>query len=1059
MSKGKLNDDPIRKSELRALAEERLRKSTVDIASMPVRDVENLVYELRVHQVELEIQNEELRRARVGAAQSGDRDALERRIKERTAELQAANDQLRRAQFTVDHSQEAIFWISGNGSILFANHAAAQLTGYESEELLSMTVIDIDADIADSEWPAMWGRFTKGDIGLAERRLRTKEGRVVPVELSPTHLQFDHTDFVCVFVRDISKRRHAEDELLGIGRILEDSLNEIYVFELDSLKFVAVNRGARQNLGYSMEELRDLTPVDLKPEFTRETFLEQVQPLSASGSDALVFETEHLRKDGSTYEVEVHLQRSDFRGRSCFVAIILDVSHRNATERQLQISDKAIASAAAGIVISDTAGIITYANPAFVRMWGYDSVDEIVGRPNTEFSSSEEDVGEVMEGLRVNGRWVGERVAVKKDGSSFSVEVAASAVYDSDGQTLCLMASFIDISERKRAEMSLRGSEALNQAILGSLSAHIAVIDATGAIIAVNPSWEQFALENDSNLEAVGVGKNYLDVCRDASGHYAEEAPRVLAGLTGILSGSLEDFELEYPCHSETTQRWFHLSATRLSHDSGGAVVSHLNITNRKKVEVNLLDRERRLRAVLNTASDAIVSIDQRGTVVSINPATSKMFGYAEQELIGENVTMLMPSPHSEEHDGFIGRYLETGEARIIGRGREVLGRRKDGSTFAIDLAVSEVEGLGLFTGIIRDISGRKEAEEALRSLYELNENLIQTAQNIVLVLTAQGRVMRFNPAFERLTGWSLAEAEGCDWFEMFLPSRDRERIRRLFAKAIVGNRTSGNVNPIVTKSGEEREIEWYDACLYDAEGNLTGLLCTGTDVTARLQLETEVVNATEEERERIAQDLHDDLGSLLTGIDLRVKSLTNVLSKSGREKDTNNCRAINELVQSAIRKTRMIAKGLHPVGAHPEDLMSALQELCERTRLSSPLRCQFRCREPVLIDVPTVANNLFRIAQEAVHNAVKHCTGSQITVSLKRSNGNVVLKVSDNGGGFDKNAVKTNGLGLHIMKFRASAIGGTLRIRRRKEGGTRVICSMPMPEPAEDTRPEIESG
>src|SRR4051812_11498330 len=126
-----------------------------------------------------------------------------------------------------------------------------------------------------------------------------------------------------------------------------------------------------------------------------------------------------------------------------------------------------------------------------------------------------------------------------------------------------------------------------------------------------------------------------------------------------------------------------------------------------------LHESEQRLRAVFETAVDGIVTIDDRGTVTSFNPAATRMFGYSPEEVIGRNVNLLMPEPYSGEHDRFLANYIRTGERRIIGIGREVTGRRKDGSIFPIDLAVSETN-LGdrrIFTGIVRDLSERKRLE------------------------------------------------------------------------------------------------------------------------------------------------------------------------------------------------------------------------------------------------------------------------------------------------------------------------------------------------------------
>lgn len=130
-----------------------------------------------------------------------------------------------------------------------------------------------------------------------------------------------------------------------------------------------------------------------------------------------------------------------------------------------------------------------------------------------------------------------------------------------------------------------------------------------------------------------------------------------------------------------------------------------------------------RLEAILTNAVDAIITIDMTGSVESANPATERVFGYDLSEVVGQNVKMLMPSPFAEQHDGYLQNYLDTGERKIIGIGREVIGRRKDGTVFPIHLAVSEFyDGeRRLFTGIVRDISDLKEAE---RKLTKLNEEL-----------------------------------------------------------------------------------------------------------------------------------------------------------------------------------------------------------------------------------------------------------------------------------------------------------------------------------------------
>jgi two-component system sensor kinase FixL len=148
-----------------------------------------------------------------------------------------------------------------------------------------------------------------------------------------------------------------------------------------------------------------------------------------------------------------------------------------------------------------------------------------------------------------------------------------------------------------------------------------------------------------------------------------------------------------------------------------GASTIARDITNRKRTERALRASEARWRAVIECAVDAIIVIDARGCIEAFNPAAERLFGFSEAEVIGSNVNVLMPSPYREEHDGYIARYLATGERRIIGIGREVTARRRDGATFPIQLAVGEmtVDGERKFTGIIYDLRARALMEERLR--------------------------------------------------------------------------------------------------------------------------------------------------------------------------------------------------------------------------------------------------------------------------------------------------------------------------------------------------------
>lgn len=192
--------------------------------------------------------------------------------------------------------------------------------------------------------------------------------------------------------------------------------------------------------------------------------------------------------------------------------------------------------------------------------------------------------------------------------------------------------------------------------------------------------------------------------------------------------------------------------------------------------EAALADNEARLRAILETAVEAIITIDERGRIESVNPAALKLFGYQTGELIGNNVSMLMPNPYRDQHDSYLDNYVRTGHAKIIGIGREVVARRKDGSTIPIDLAVSEVRlaERRLFTGFIRDISDRKRAEEKLailaQSLAEKNKEL----ETIVYIASHDLRSPLVN-----IQGFSRELAHSCDSLRELLKGMAMDETRQ----------------------------------------------------------------------------------------------------------------------------------------------------------------------------------------------------------------------------------------------------------------------------------------
>jgi PAS domain S-box-containing protein len=266
------------------------------------------------------------------------------------------------------------------------------------------------------------------------------------------------------------------------------------------------------------------------------------------------------------------------------------------------------------------------------------------------------------------------------------------------------------------------------------------------------------------------IGRSHYEIYPDAPQRWRDIHARVLAGE--VMSCDEDSFPR--PDGRTDWVRWRMQPWRDAQGEIGGALLFTEDITAQVEAHRAHLAAEARLRAIVDTAADAIVVINEAGIIQSANPATETMFGYSVAELLGHDVSLLMGEPNRSAHDGYLAAYRETGQSRIIGVGREVEGLRKDGSTLPIDLAVAEwrIEGQRFFTGLLRDISARKiaeaerlQAERRERVVGELRHRINNMFTVICGLVTATARSQRDVAAYrdalmDRITAFAAAQVE-----------------------------------------------------------------------------------------------------------------------------------------------------------------------------------------------------------------------------------------------------------------------------------------------------------
>lgn len=348
----------------------------------------------------------------------------------------------------------------------------------------------------------------------------------------------------------------------------------------------------------------------------------------------------------------------------------------------------------------------------------------------------------------------------------------------------------------------------------------------------------------------------------------------------------------------------------------------------------------------------------------------------------------------------------------------------------------------------IRYAIERKQAEEKtqllLLSLQQSEERFRQLADHIdgcVWMLDARDSKMLYvSPSYETIWGrstQSLFDAPS-SWLDG-IHHDDRERVERSFSQNITKSVYDQQYR-VIRPDGSLRWVWDRGVPIRDDAGEVYRLAGIAQDITVRKILEKQIHEISTHEQHRIAHELHDGLGQELTGLSLFATSLAKQLVRDGSSR-ANSAEAIAQGIQRAIGEVRDAVKGLVPVEIDAKGLPVALAQLVATTGDRSTVDCRFRCDPTVAVDDRHIAHYLFRIAQEAINNAVKHAEAKRITVSLEDQQGRLELRVQDDGRGIDPRH-ETGGLGLRIMEYRCDNIGATFDIQS-KPGRTTICCSI----------------
>ncbi len=336
------------------------------------------------------------------------------------------------------------------------------------------------------------------------------------------------------------------------------------------------------------------------------------------------------------------------------------------------------------------------------------------------------------------------------------------------------------------------------------------------------------------------------------------------------------------------------------------------------------------------------------------------------------------------------------------------------------------------------DITERKAAADAvIRRLAAVVENSVDA----IFSKDLDGTIRTWNGGAERLYGYSREEAVGRS-VKMLVPEDRTAEWAEVMATLARGEYVEQLETERIRKDGRRRAVAITISPIRDGDGKVVSASVTGRDISRSKELEREVVEIASLEQRRIGQDLHDSVSQELTALNMLAGDLAETL-RSDPAKASQLVEVLVQGLQRSQQELRAVMRGLLPVSVDAEGLMSALSDLASRTQQKDKVRCKFDCPAPVPVEDNVIATHLYLIAQEAVHNAVKHARCRNVRISVV-SDQLLVLKVQDDGIGIpDHPAENHDGLGFRIMRNCAAIIGATLTIEPAKPAGTVVTCAL----------------
>jgi PAS domain S-box-containing protein len=990
--------------------------------------------------------------------------SMRRRLRERLTGHQRREQDRALLGFALDQAGEAAFLFDDQGRLQYVNEASCQALEYSRDELLGLGMTDIDVAAIAGRWLDHWRELQTRRALLFESRYRTRSGRVFAVEIHASYLEHDGRGYGLALARDLTERERRAREVVTDKKILDAFFQGLpgFAFFLDEDgRFLRWNPRYRKFLGWSDEEMSRLHFLDTVSPRDQTRVAARIRDVLVQGESfaELTLVDRDGRERGRYYGTGV---RVEIEGEPHVVGVAIDISEQMAARAALHESEQTYReifnATSDALLIHDETGRVLDANDQAYTLFGYDwrttlrpSIGDL-GLGDNPYSQThaEEWVRRTMQ----KGPQVFEWQSKRRNGEPFWTEVALRA--SRIGGHPRVIAAVRDITARKQADEALREYQQTINAIVETSKDWIWTLDLSGHHTYSNPAVERILGYSPTEIRRIGAVKL---IHPDDRWLIDSQWPGWIETRQGWSNQVLRWRR------KDESYRYLESTAVPIVGPDGellGFRGVDRDITERIQVENVLRASEARLSEAQRLAhvgtwewdlvSGSLLCSDELFRILEIDPRRYSIRYPDFLDLV-----------HPEDVDRVRNIHIESAghskSYQIDHRLRFPDGRIKhvhqQGETFA------DTQGrLIRSIGTVQDITERTLAETALRESEAKYRTLVDLLPYGVQENDLIGRVRFANPALERFQGYPSGGLVGRHIQDLLADDQERNRLRgylRFLARKQPPPRTYLTKNRRADGAVADVQVDW--AYHRDEYGQLQGFISVITDITQRKQAEIMLKESTqrlqalsrrllsvqEEERRMLARELHDDFGQQLAAFKLNLGLLSRGLHNETEQRCIADCL---DIANHLLERLRDIARDLRPSVLDDLGLAAALHWYARRQAERSG--CEITVLDRFRPLSPEIETAVFRIAQEAVNNAIRHGKARHITITAEAAGQHLALAIQDDGSGFDPDAASNKpdaGLGLNSMRERAELLGGRFALTSQAGSGTRIEVFIPLAE------------